>query len=199
MSVTIDGTVGVTSPNFTGDIQGATGTFSGALQAGGVATNLYPLVRGTAQAASASGTSVAFTDIPSWVTRITVVLTAVSTSGTSQMLVQLGTGTPPVTYANTGYLGSAATSTGATVTNFSTGFMINNSVAAAQVTHGAITIINITSNTWVESGILGLSDSANTRVSGGSVTLGAPLTALRVTMVNGTDTFDAGTINILYE
>ena len=198
MAVTIDGTVGVTSPNFTGDIQGATGTFSGAVQSSGLATNLYPLIERTAQAASAAGTSVAFTDIPSWVTRITVVLTAVSTSGTSQMLVQLGTG-DPVTYANTGYAGSAAITTGATVTAFSTGFMINNSVAAASVVNGIITIVNITSNTWVESGTLGLSDSAGTRYSAGSVTLSAALTALRVTMVNGTDTFDAGTINILYE
>lgn len=199
MAVTIDGVVGVTAPTFLGDVQGATATFSGAVQVSGVATNVYPIVERAAQSAAAAGTSVAFTDIPSWVTRITVLLSGISTSGTSQMLVQLGTGTPPVTYTNTGYLGSAATSTGATVTNFSTGFMINNSIAAAQVTHGIITIINITSNTWVESGILGLSDSANTRVSGGSVTLPATLSALRVTMVNGTDTFDAGSINILYE
>jgi hypothetical protein len=31
------------------------------------------------------------------------------------------------------------------------------------------------------------------------VALGAVLTAVRITRVNGTDTFDAGSINILYE
>jgi hypothetical protein len=77
--------------------------------------------------------------------------------------------------------------------------MINNSITAAQVSHGSVTITNITGNTWVESGVLALSDSANTRDSAGSVALAAALTALRVIMVNGTDTFDAGTINILYE
>jgi hypothetical protein len=152
---------------------------------------------GTAQA-STSGTAINFTGIPSWVKRITVIFSGVSTTGTSNTIVQLGTGATP-TYTTSGYLGSAATSSGATVTNFSTGFMVNNSVGAASVVHGNILIVNVNGNTWVESAVLALSDSANTRDSAGSVTLGAALTALRVTTVVGSDTFDAGTINILYE
>ena len=152
---------------------------------------------GTAQA-STSGTSIDFTGIPSWVKRITVIFSGVSTNGTSSTIVQLGTGATP-TYTTSGYLGSVSTSSGATLTNFSTGFMVNNSVAAASVVHGNIVLINISGNTWVESAVLGLSDSANTRDSAGSVTLGDVLTAIRITTVVGANTFDAGSMNIMYE
>ena len=182
MAITMDGTSGITTP---------------AVQTGGVAVSLYPLVSGTAQA-STSGTSIDFTGIPSWVKRITVIFSGVSTNGTSSTIVQLGTGATP-TYTTSGYLGSCSTSSGATISNFSSGFMVNNSVAAASVVHGNIVIINISGNTWVESAVLALSDSANTRDSAGSVTLGAALTALRVTTVVGTNTFDAGSMNIMYE
>jgi hypothetical protein len=77
--------------------------------------------------------------------------------------------------------------------------MVNNSVAAASVVHGHVVLINLSGNLWTESGVLGLSDSSNNRTSGGSVTLGEALTALRITTVTGVNTFDAGNINILYE
>jgi hypothetical protein len=41
--------------------------------------------------------------------------------------------------------------------------------------------------------------STNALFGGGTVTLGGTLDRVRITTVNGTDTFDAGTINILYE
>jgi hypothetical protein len=159
--------------------------------------SVQPLVSDTAKA-STSGTTVEFTGIPSWVKRITVMFSGVSTSGTSNQLIQLGTGGTP-TYTTSGYLGSVTTSTGATITAFSTGFMYNAPVAATTVVHGIALLTNITGNTWCLSSTLGLSDSTNTRLAGGSVALAAALTALRITTVNGTDTFDAGTINIMYE
>lgn len=154
------------------------------------------IVSGTAQA-STSGTSIDFTGIPSWVKRITLMFSGVSTNGTSSTIVQLGTGATP-TYTTSGYLGSASTS-GGTTANFSSGFMVNNSVAAASVVHGQVVLINLSGNLWTESGVLGLSDSSNNRTSGGSVTLGDVLTAIRITTVTGVNTFDAGSINILYE
>jgi hypothetical protein len=176
-------------------------TITGNLTATGTITSstgtTYPLVSGTAQATT-SVTTVPFTGIPSWVKRITVMFSGVSTSGTSNQLIQLGTGGTP-TYTTSGYLGSVTTSTGATITAFSTGFMYNAPVAASTVVHGIALLTNINGNTWCLSSTLGLSDSTNTRLAGGSVALAAALTALRITTVNGTDTFDAGTINILYE
>jgi len=45
----------------------------------------------TAQA-STSGTSIDFTSIPSWVKRVTVMYSGVSTNGTSNFLIQIGAG-----------------------------------------------------------------------------------------------------------
>ena len=48
-------------------------------------------------------------------------------------------------------------------------------------------------------GILSRSDGGNAYMSGGSIALGGVLDRIRITTVNGTDVFDAGSINILYE
>ena len=154
------------------------------------------ITSGTA-VASTSGTSIDFTSIPSWVKRITVMFNGVSTSGTADVIVQLGTGATS-TYTTSGYLGSISNQAG-TVENFTSGFKVVNSMAAASVYHGNILISNVTSNTWSESAVLGNSNAAGTRMSGGSIPLAAALTAVRITTSNGTDTFDAGSINILYE
>jgi hypothetical protein len=56
-----------------------------------------------------------------------------------------------------------------------------------------------TSNTWSSFHSMALSNLANTLNGAGSVTLSATLDRIRITTVNGTDTFDAGSINIAYE
>ena len=152
------------------------------------------ITSGTA-VASTSGTSIDFTSIPSWVKRITVMFNGVSTNGTSVVIIQLGTGS--TTYTTSGYLGSAATD--ATVASFTTGIATTGVRSAAYVTNGAFTITNITGNSWVASGTAGGSGVASISYTGSSIALAATLTAVRITTVNGTDTFDAGSINILYE
>jgi hypothetical protein len=149
-------------------------------------------VRGTA-VATTSGTSVDFTSIPSTVKRITVLFRGFSTSGNSVPCVRLGTSSGIV---STGYLGSMS---GNTVRNvFTTGFGIQ-STDGSNVIHGAITITNIDSNFWVATGTLGASNGALTMETAGSVDLAAQMTQLRITTTNGTDTFDAGQVNIMYE
>ncbi len=151
-------------------------------------------------AQTASGTSVNFTDIPAWAERITVAFSGISTSGTSNIIIQLGdAGGVEVT----GYLGAStrlADSTAVSAANYTTGFGIAVNSAAA-VIHGIITIalINASTNLWAASGALGYSNSAGIIVSGGSKSLSETLTQVRITTVNGTDTFDAGTVNVLYE
>jgi hypothetical protein len=120
----------------------------------------------------------------------------VSTSSTADLIIQLGTGATP-TYTTSGYLGSCSLQSG-TVENFSSGYKLVASNANASVWHGNIVINNVTSNTWSEFGVLGNSNAGGTRLSGGSIPLAAALTAVRIT-TSSTDTFDAGTINILYE
>ena len=153
------------------------------------------IVSGTSQA-STSGTSIDFTGIPSWVKRITVMFNGVSTNGSSSPLVQLGTSGGVVT-SGYGGTGSLIAST-VTSQNFTTGFGERSQDSAA-VRSGAWVITNVSGNIWVCAGVLGRSDGANTSVTGGTVTLGGTLDRVRITTVNGTDTFDAGSINILYE
>jgi hypothetical protein len=155
------------------------------------------IVRGTA-VASTSGTSVDFTALPSWVKRITIIFNQVSVSGTSSTLIQLGTGS--TTYTTTGYSGGGAILSGSGIggATFTTGFCFNNATAAALLS-GNITITNITGNTWVASGNLGGTSIIFIMLTGGSIALAAALTAVRITTVNGTDTFDSGSLNILYE
>jgi hypothetical protein len=158
------------------------------------------IVSGTA-VASTSGTSIDFTGIPAWVKRVTVMFQGVSTSGTSSVQVQLGTGGTP-TYTTSGYLGSSmavASGTGTAGEQNGAGLRVYANSAATSVNHGNIVITNLTSNTWSLSSVFGQSDVARVSWAGGSIALAAALTAIRITTVNGTDTFDAGTINILYE
>lgn len=169
-------------------------TFAGTITAsGGV---MYPLTSGTA-IASTSGTSIDFTGIPSWVKRITVMFQGVSLSGTANLRVQLGTSGGVVT---SGYLGGSSTiASTVSSANATAGFEVFDGGSAASVRHGTMTITNLTSNTWVAVGVFGQSDQARTNVYGGSTALAGTADRVRITTSNGTDTFDAGTINILYE
>ena len=157
------------------------------------------LISGTA-VASTSGTSIDFTGIPSWAKRITVMFSGVSTNGTSIINLLLGTGGTP-TYATSGYLGTMFATIGgsAAITNLSTAITTADTGVATWVRHGSFTFTNITGNTWTFIGTLANSDTVRTGLIAGSIPLGAALTAVRITTVNGTDTFDAGSINIMYE
>ncbi len=157
---------------------------------------LAPLISGTS--VSASGTSVDFTSIPSWVRRITVMLSGVSTNGTSNPIVQLGTSSGVTTSGYVGTGSEAGSTTGAT--SYTTGFGIRSALSTNTV-QGAIILycLNASTNVWVASGVTAQPSSAFTHQIAGTVTLAATLDRVRITTVNGTDTFDAGSINILYE
>jgi len=154
-----------------------------------------PLTRATAQN-STSGTSINFASIPSWVKKISVLLSGVSTNGSSNLLIQIGSGSIVTTgYASGASLIGAAS---ALSTSATSGFLITVNEAAAYLKSGMITIANLSGNTWVSSGVLGLTIGGSF-LSGGDITLAGVLDQIRVTTVNGTDTFDAGVINIIYE
>lgn len=153
------------------------------------------IVQGTA-VASTSGTSIDFTGIPSWVKRITVMFSGVSTNGTSQLQIQLGDAGGIET---TGYLSGAWTGASNYQTGITSGFVLNGSTVAAAAYHGNITICNQTGNSWCSSHSLGASGGSYHCLGGGSTTLSDTLTQLRITTLGGANTFDAGTINILYE
>ena len=174
MTVTINGSAGVT-------------TNSGAVY--------DSLQRDTAKA-STSGTSVDFTSIPSWVKRITVMFNGVSTNGSSNILVQVGAGS----VVTTGYLGATSVLTTVVGTsNYTNGLAVATANAAASVVNGLAVICNVSGNVWVMNTATGYSNGAGTMVGASNISLGGTLDRVRITTVNGTDTFDAGTINIIYE
>lgn len=158
---------------------------------------LGTLNSGTAQS-SASGTSITFSSIPANVRRITVMYSGMSTNGTSTVQVQLGTSGGLKTSGYTGvamYIGGVNSCGG---TSNTTGLPMVNP-GAADVYSGSLIITNLSGNTWVCMGANGHSNNNYGHLSGGDVTLSGTLTQLAINMANGTDAFDAGTINILYE
>lgn len=155
------------------------------------------LVSGATQATT-TGTLKDFTGIPSWVKKITVMFDGVSTNGTSNLLVQLGDsdGIENTVYSSlTAYAGGTNNTSSSTST---IGFIIS-SGAASNILSGTLEINNIANNTYVSKHTFGVTNSNVAIFGGGSKTLSGTLDRIRITTVNGTDTFDAGQINIMYE
>ena len=155
------------------------------------------IVRGTA-VASTSGTSIDFTSIPSWVKRITIMFDSVSTNGTAQPLFQLGAGS----VTTSGYVTTSSRlqdSVSPAVASSTAGFILNGGSASNAIS-GAIQISNITGSIWVAQGVFAATAvSTLSFTAAGISTLSGTLDRVRITTTNGTDTFDAGSINILYE
>lgn len=157
------------------------------------------LVQGTAQATTSGTTPILFTGIPAWAKRITVMFSGVSTNGTTNWTMQVGSGS----LTTTGYAGGSISAQSASVSSAgapnSTSFIINTAVSnAAYAYHGKIELINFNGNTWVESGILAEITAARGSMSGGSITLSGALDRISISSITP-DTWDAGSINIMYE
>jgi len=166
-------------------------------------TTLTPsnIIKSGTAVASTSGTSIDFTGLPAWVKRVTVMFNGVSTNGASPIQIQLGDSGGVET---SGYLGSVEDMNPANATGgaaISAGFLtsLTGNVTAAWIRHGVVRLHKIDGNTWIGDGAISASNSNFFHLVAGSKTLSDILDRVRITTVNGTDTFDAGTINILYE
>lgn len=154
------------------------------------------LISGTA--VTASGTSVDFTGIPSWAKRITVVFNSVSTNGSSIPQIQLGTSAGVATTGYTGY--AAAINSGTGQLSTTAGHIISNGSNSTIASSGNFVFMNISGNNWVGSGLILYTAAAGAMAMSASlVGLSGTLDRVRVTTQNGTDAFDAGTINIFWE
>jgi hypothetical protein len=187
-----NGGTGLTAPGASGNVLTSNGTtwVSSAASGGGITS--------ATAVASTSGTSIPFTGIPSSVKQITVMFAGVSSSGTSQWLLQLGDSGG---YETTGYISEAGfigATTGSTTQTAGFGIRSSSNPTAMQ---GSVIISLLTPNTWVAQGMFsGTGGGAGfTYITSGSKTLTDTLNSIRLTTVNGTDTFDAGTINIMYQ
>lgn len=147
----------------------------------------------TAQATT-SGTEFDFPDIPSWVTRITVVFDGVSLNGTDHLLVQLGDSGG---FEATSYVSESVSAGGSTgVSSSTTGFIIRTGLAAGSIS-GMMVITNVTGNDWV-AGHATRATTSQCQFGAGTKTLSATLTQVRLTR-SGSNTFDAGQVNVIYE
>jgi hypothetical protein len=179
----------------TGIAAGTTITAFGTGTGGAGTYTISPASTGTV-----SGTitvvGVDFTSIPSWVKRITMMFRGVSLSGTSSFLVQIGSGS----FTTSGYISTSNGTNQSSATggiNSTAGFCLRANNAAG-ITSGMMVLTSLGSNAWVG---VHTSKNATTEAQwgGGDVALGGTLDRVRLTTVNGTDTFDAGSVNILYE
>ena len=167
----------------------------------GTPTGVGVLTSGTA-VASTSGTSIDFTGIPSWVKRITVMFSGVSTNGTSKVGVQIGSGSALTTGYNASTFGGVS---GISPQSYTTLFGVDYSgvlPGTNDTRYGTVILNNISSNIWVCGGTIafvGGTGAGGCVVGGSNATLSGTLDRVRITTVNGTDTFDAGSINIMYE
>jgi hypothetical protein len=157
-------------------------------------------VLGTA-VATTSGSLADFTGIPSWARRVTVSVSGASTNGASPMMIQIGTASG---IESTGYLGSSGYIQNASqslTAALSAGIYLVKDNASTNVTHGVLTftLISASTNTWAFMGVFGNSNNVVPSLVAGSKALAGTLDRVRFTVLNGTDVFDAGSVNILYE
>jgi hypothetical protein len=185
-----------------GQLITGTGVTAGTTIISGSGTAWVVSVSQTVASTAITVVGIDFTSIPSWVKRITVMFNGISvtTGGVagSSIIVQIGYSGGLLTTST--YLGATtALGAAATTTAYSNGFMIETAPVAARAYQGVMTLVNITGNGWCELHTLGNSDIARCNTGGGFATLAGVLDRIRITTQSGTDTFDAGSVNILYE
>jgi len=178
---------------------GAPVTFNGALgtPSSGTLTNCTnSTVSGTSQATT-SGTQFDFTGLPAGIKRITVSFSNVSMSGTDNIIVQIGDsgGFETSGYVSTcgafdvSFLGIATSTAGFLIVASGSTRAFSGSVC--------LTLIDSSTFSWVSS-VAGCLSTIIAVSGGGHKSLSAEITQVRVTRT-GADTFDSGTVNILYE
>jgi hypothetical protein len=150
--------------------------------------------------ASTSGTSIDYTGLPSWIKKITVMFNAVSTTGASNYLIQIGSGSLTTSgYSSCGVAMQSGTTNTTAVTS-TAGLLATADFQTGGVTNtGTLNLNLITGSSYVCTALSARNDGARVSTCTGNISLAGALDRLRITTVNGTDTFDAGTINILYE
>jgi hypothetical protein len=197
----------VIDPNASETVDGATtksivGPVQGKLVCNGTLfrtvgfVSAFGVTLGTKQSISGGSTSYDFTSLPSNVKEITLTFSGMSTSGTSNIIIQIGDSGG---IENTGYLSTIGGVVGASAGAVTTGFGIA-SPGATSVMHGRITLtlLDPAANTWSASSVISF-DAAQVNVAAGSKSLSATLDRIRLTTAGGSDTFDAGNFNIAYK
>jgi len=179
-TVTATGFVGPLTGNVTGNVTGSTVT--------------------SGTAVTASGSTVTFTSIPLWVSKITLLFEKLSTNVTSIVYVRVGSGG---TLSSLGYdvWRSIVTSGNNCDADYDTiGVAIDGTAAVAERT-GSITFIKLGSgDKWIISGNTMRTQGGTSSYAvghAGSVTLSGQLNIIGIDCA--ANSFDAGTVNVIYQ
>lgn len=141
-----------------------------------------------------SGTSQDILSIPAGTTRIELMFSAVSLSGTANPLVQIGDSGGVET---TGYTSASGTSDSTGTATSTSGFVLRSALAANTIT-GLMTLVLVESstNTWAAS--YTFQNSGGSAIFGaGTKSLSAVLDRVRITST-GADTLDGGSVRAVY-
>lgn len=159
-----------------------------------------PLTSGTA--VTASGSSVTFGSIPSWVTEVTILFYELSTNGSNDVYIRVGSGgtlqstnyfdsRTVVVFDPTPSLGTRTSTTGVELLGNSSG----------SIRSGSVTFKKLgSSNIWMYSIIHVRTEAGVSRALGtgsGYVTLSGNLDIAGISVT--TNTFDSGTVNVIYQ
>ena len=173
---------------------------TGVLPAANGGTGRTSVVGSMTAQPTTSGTEKTFSPIPAGVKRITVMLYSVGTTGNDELIVQIGdSGGIETTSYSSGVSSDPASAGGFAASLI--GFILEtaDSASASSGRTGVLQLSNLDGNTWVsnstvyESGFQLINSGAGVKI------LSDVLTQVRITTVGGTDTFDSGSVNVIYE
>jgi len=153
------------------------------------------LTSGTSQ--SASGATVSFTGIPSWARRITILLSGVSTVAAGLPALRAGSGG----YEASGYdsvNNAIASSTVGSSASATTSWDLQNSGGSANVYTGQIVITKVNGTLYTISGQVRY-NTTSTALSVGFKTFAGTIDRVQLLMSTGADTFNGGTMNVMWE
>jgi hypothetical protein len=183
MTIAANGTVTLATP-----LPAASGGTGGTGGGGGITLGTV--------AATTSGTSIDFTGIPSGVKRVVVMFNGVSTNGGAKLRLQIGTSGGLQT---SGYLSVSSYMDGGAFHDTAGFGMYSDNVGDFKHGHVTLNLLNASDGTWCLSGMTCWTPRAYLQPSAGVKILSGTLDRVRLTTANGTDAFDAGSMNISWE
>ena len=159
--------------------------------------NPYSITLGT-ESTTTGGSSIVFSGIPSGVKHITVMISGVSGSGTSDWIIRIGDSGG---LHSSGYLGACTNGNEAVKAAFTAGIGILVNGTAADTHTGVVNLYleDASNNTWVSQSYVVQEDSGSLDDGAARVSLDSDITQLSLTTAGGSDTFDVNNgINIQF-
>ena len=193
------GTTGITAGTYGTNTQAVSLTVDAKGRITTISTSAIATITSGTAVASTSGTAIDFTGIPSYVKQIFVMFRKVSVDGTSSLLLQLGDsgGIEDTNYDGmSGVTGTSGANANINITNGIP--LLFPTMSAASEYSGNLRILNIDQNKWTIDGIIYASSLNYINYFAGTKETSGTLDRIRIT-TSGTNTFDLGLINIMYQ